>query len=224
MKQIIQVADPWVSVFFPNCMLFLSQDAVPEVCQLQQCDYFKRMLTWVPKKNNFKETWPLKTFTNELHTSLPQFQAQILRQYDFLIQNMPLPEINNKHRTFGWEKNVWRWKEVYSTTSAAKVNFLVLSVCVDFTPCPINLSLMPLPICCLPRFAGCLIAVLIANHYTEVVQKKRDCGLLGAKWTWTQQDFSSISVISLDTPCLNWPWGSIVSPLFPKWCNCVSLK
>lgn len=180
MKQIIQVADPRISVFFPNCMLFLSQDAVPEVCQLQQCDYFKRMLTWVPKKNNFKETWPFKTFTNELHTSLPQFQAQRLRQYDFLIQNMPLPEINNKQQALGWEKTVWRWKEVHSTTSAAKGNFLVLSVYVTFTPCPINLSLMPLPICCLPRFAERLIAVLIANHYTEVVQKKERLWFTGS--------------------------------------------
>ena len=49
--------------------------------------------------------WPFKTFTNELHASLPQFQAQILRQYDFLIQNISLPEINNKSEALSWEKN-----------------------------------------------------------------------------------------------------------------------
>lgn len=82
-----------------NGMLSPSPDTVSKVCQLQQCDYFERMFIWVPSKNKFEETLPFKTVTNELHTSLPQLQAQIERQYGFCIRNLFWTETNKQKVT-----------------------------------------------------------------------------------------------------------------------------
>lgn len=128
----------WIQYSFSTTHYFPSKILSQRFANYNSVAILKECSLKFPTKIISRGCGHSKQFTNELHTSLPQFWARILRQYDFLIQNMALSEINNKSCCSQLEKKKCLKMEKHGLRmSAAKVNFLGLLLTM---PCALILS------------------------------------------------------------------------------------